>query len=797
MVSRRFRGECDESRLRSFLHDDLPEPENVRLTDHLDHCENCQRALERLAAGSRLWEELRELSPDFGHAVERRAPVTMDHSSLNRDGAKTDPLIPIDFLAPATTPGTLGRLGPYDVTQVLGRGGFGVVLKAFDSALGRSVAIKVLASPLAASASARSRFAREAKAAAAVVHENVVAIHAVDSWNGLPYLVMQCVVGRSLQERVDQDGPLAVKEVLRIGMQAALGLAAAHAQGLVHRDIKPSNILLENGVERVKLSDFGLARAVDDASLTQSSVIAGTPQYMSPEQARGEAVDHRSDLFGLGSVLYFMCTGHPPFRADSTPAVLRRVCDDRPRPLREVNSDVPGWLAEIVERLHAKEPGERYASATEVADVLQHHLSELQQTGTSTSLRPTRRRSSTPILRRKSTTAILLTSVVLFAGILTGVPGRLYALLPNPNGNGAVAGGAGIMAGGAGDRALAPADNPAPAPIVGSGVAASKAWDVANFNALQIGSTFRAEIVKGDAFKVTTTSDDNVVEHIRIVKDGMTLKVALESGKSFQLKTPLKVEITLPVLESLDLGGASRATLKGSRTEKEFRLKIEGASTVDGSIDVASADFALSGASTATLKGSAKTARISAGGASHLKLRDFVLNQGPVILNGASTAQVTVRTEGTFKAGLSGSSSLEGVVEAGDLDLEVDGASRATLQGSAKNAKIKAESASQLDLTKLSLDAKTVNIVASTSTVALHGKCTSATVVASGASQLRLSELAAENADVAITGASHVTVNVKGELKYVVSFGSILEYSGAPTLLTGTKTGGGQIRQRQ
>ena len=273
------------------------------------------------------------------------------------------------------------------MTEVLGRGGFGIVLKAFDPALGRFVAIKVLAS------AARRRARRhevgspgKRRAAAAVVHENVVAIHAVDSWNGLPYLVMPCIAGRSLQERVDRDGPLAVKEVLRVGMQAALGLAAAHDQGLVHRDVKPSNILLENGVERVKLSDFGLARAVDDASQTQSGVVAGTPQYMSPEQARGEAVDHRSDLFSLGSVLYFMCTGHPPFRADSTPAVLRRVCDDRPRPLREVNPDVPDWLAEVVDRLLAKEAGERFASATEVADVLKHHLADLQRTGTSAPL---------------------------------------------------------------------------------------------------------------------------------------------------------------------------------------------------------------------------------------------------------------------------------------------------------------------------------------------------------------------------------------------------------------------------
>src|SRR5439155_13924679 len=134
--------------------------------------------------------------------------------------------------------------------------------------------------------------------------------------------VMEYISGISLQERLDRQGPLELKEILRIGIQIAAGLAAAHAQGLIHRDIKPANILLENGVERVKLTDFGLARAADDASLTQSGVVAGTPHYMAPEQARGEAVDHRADLFSLGSVVYAMCTGRPPFRAGGAVAGL-------------------------------------------------------------------------------------------------------------------------------------------------------------------------------------------------------------------------------------------------------------------------------------------------------------------------------------------------------------------------------------------------------------------------------------------------------------------------------------------
>jgi len=147
----------------------------------------------------------------------------------------------------------------------------------------------------------------------------------------------------------------------------------------VHRDIKPANILLENSVERVRITDFGLARAVDDVSQTQSGILAGTPQYMSPEQAAGETVDHRADLFSLGSVLYAMCTGRSPFRAESTVAVLRRICDGDARPVRELNSDVPEWLVEIIDKLHAKQPADRFQSASEVADLLERHLAHVQQ----------------------------------------------------------------------------------------------------------------------------------------------------------------------------------------------------------------------------------------------------------------------------------------------------------------------------------------------------------------------------------------------------------------------------------
>jgi WD40 repeat protein len=289
--------------------------------------------------------------------------------------------IELDFLSPSEKAGVLGRLDHYEVLAVVGQGGMGVVLKAFDEVLRRVVALKVMAPQLAVSASARKRFAREAQAAAGIRDEHVVDIHAVDEANGLPYLVMEYVSGRSLQDRLDQEGPLELIQILRIGMQTAAGLAKAHAQGLIHRDIKPANILLENGVPRVKITDFGLARAVDDASLTQSGVVAGTPQYMAPEQARGESVDHRADLFSLGSVLYAMCTGQPPFRAGSAVAVLRQVAEETPRHIRELNPERPDWLIEIVTKLHAKDRSRRFQSAAEVAELLNQHLSDLQRPG--------------------------------------------------------------------------------------------------------------------------------------------------------------------------------------------------------------------------------------------------------------------------------------------------------------------------------------------------------------------------------------------------------------------------------
>jgi eukaryotic-like serine/threonine-protein kinase len=305
--------------------------------------------------------------------LEVPATEQMASAEAGPASAATD----LSFLAPSSVPGSLGRLDHYEVLEVVGRGGMGIVLRARDTKLERIVALKVLAAPLAASGTARQRFIREAKAAAAIRDEHVVAIYAVRDDAPVPYLVMEYIDGCNLEALQRRGGPLEVKEVLRIGIQVASGLAAAHRHGLIHRDVKPANILLENGVQRVKLTDFGLARAADDASLTQSGLIAGTPLYMAPEQAAGEPLDARADLFSLGSVLYELCTGRPAFRAPTTVAVIRRVCDAAPRPIREVNPDVPEALCRIIDRLHAKKPAARPASAQEVADLLAGLLADL------------------------------------------------------------------------------------------------------------------------------------------------------------------------------------------------------------------------------------------------------------------------------------------------------------------------------------------------------------------------------------------------------------------------------------
>ena len=378
---------CPEPvQLNDLLHGALTPPDQERLVRHLDTCESCQATLESMAVGS-------VSVPEVGAAVALPKPpadsaywrALNDLKSAPSVSAEThsefstaEEELSFDFLDPPAAAGELGRLENFQVIEVIGRGGMGVVLKAFDGCLHRFVAIKVLAQQAAASEMARKRFIREVRAAAAIRHENVVGIHTIDeARGGRWYLVMEYVPGLSLEQRLESGGPLELHEILEYGSQLASGLAAAHAQGLIHRDIKPANILLETGVSRVKITDFGLARAIEDGRLTQSGMVVGTPQYMAPEQAQGQTLDHRADLFSLGSVLYAMCTGRPPFEATTTMGILLSVFKDTPRPVQQLNPAVPDWLAEVIAKLHAKNPADRYQSAEEVAELLMQHRCQM------------------------------------------------------------------------------------------------------------------------------------------------------------------------------------------------------------------------------------------------------------------------------------------------------------------------------------------------------------------------------------------------------------------------------------
>jgi serine/threonine protein kinase len=416
---------CNDENLAVLLDGDDNSQLFRQAASHVDSCAKCQRRLTELSADANYWiaqrEMLRPLDGDLSDSGTLRRYRSADSTPWRR--SVVDESTVKELLSAPSHPEMLGRLGRYEIERIIGNGGMGIVLKAFDSELNRPVAIKMLAPHLARVGAARQRFAREARAAAAVVHEHVVPIHNVESEHANPFLVMQYIPGESLQARVERAGPLSVPEMLRIGLQAASGLAAAHAQGLVHRDVKPANILLENGVERAYLTDFGLARASDDASLTHTGVLAGTPNYMSPEQADGQPLDHRSDLFSLGSVLYFMATGHPPFRADRPMAVLKRTCHDPHRPAWECNAEIPDSLSAIVDRLLEKTPARRFATAAELHHALAKVLANVQQGKLGRRQRKSRTRS-----------AIWLRTVGVLAVFTVGGISTAWLVNQRPNG---------------------------------------------------------------------------------------------------------------------------------------------------------------------------------------------------------------------------------------------------------------------------------------------------------------------------------------------------------------------------
>ena len=381
---------CNPKRLQDAVAGILDARSQQEVESHLGECDQCREVLNQINCSVEDWGKISDyFGPDSMSTNPYKNAPTVE-IQLNRvQGSPSAYLIEespqvvhpkLDpVLEPASHPEMLGRIGGFEIEELIGRGGMGVVYKGFDTELNRPIAIKVLASHLASNGVARQRFAREARAAAAVMHANVVPIHSVNATATQPYLVMTLVSGRSLQAHIAQHGPLPVKDVVRIAKQIAAGLAAAHRVGLVHRDIKPANILLEKDVSRVMITDFGLARAANDAAITQTGWLAGTPHYMSPEQATGKEVDFRSDLFSLGSVMYCMATGREPFRAEIPVAVLQKINTETPLAVRSVNSDTTQTLSNIIDQLMQKQPGDRFDSASAVEAVLAKYLAHLEQ----------------------------------------------------------------------------------------------------------------------------------------------------------------------------------------------------------------------------------------------------------------------------------------------------------------------------------------------------------------------------------------------------------------------------------
>jgi serine/threonine protein kinase len=323
--------------LTMVLHDRCEPNELTRWTEHIESCAACHSQLSSIAAPAELWDESRQ---------------QLIESDAEDDGPTSDP--PPKILA------------HYRVEGVIGYGGMATVYRGFDPQLNRPVAIKILHEHLAKSGNSRQRFLREAQSAAAISHPNVVPIYGVHQSAGKTFLVMPLVSGGSLQQRIDREGPLPLADAINIALQIAESLQAAHARGVIHRDVKPANILLEDGNKRVVLSDFGLARTLDDASITASGLIAGTPAYMSPEQARGETVDYRTDLYSLGSVLFAMCTGHAPFQSTSTLKLLRDISDTPFPSVRRYQEQLPAWVDQLISHLTAPKLEDRVASASQV-----------------------------------------------------------------------------------------------------------------------------------------------------------------------------------------------------------------------------------------------------------------------------------------------------------------------------------------------------------------------------------------------------------------------------------------------
>ena len=354
--------------LQELLADRLPASVRADVEVHIESCPACQGQLDALTQDVE-WNlascALAATGPAFLDRLQENYPATL----IQHETHVSSSLI---FPGEVTQQAPLGQVGDFEILEEIGAGSFGWVFRARERSLDRIVALKVLKPEMTARADAVTRFEREARKAS-LKHDHIVNVYRFEKpANFPPYLVMEFVEGQTLDARLKAGGKLPPEEAVAIARQIALGLAAAHERGMVHRDIKPANVLLDSSSGRAKISDFGLARDIDNESLavTAAGEMAGTAPYMSPEHFRApDQVDGRSDLFSLGVVLYQMLTGQLPFKGTFL-QIRTSILEDEPIAPRKLRPGLPVDLETIAKKCLEKDAGRRYQSAAAVAEDL-------------------------------------------------------------------------------------------------------------------------------------------------------------------------------------------------------------------------------------------------------------------------------------------------------------------------------------------------------------------------------------------------------------------------------------------
>lgn len=556
----------DDPTLQSLLLGKLPADQAQALGEHLLQCDQCATRAETLDTADELIEDIR--SPDFEpidseiltkiiergkqlksqiETVQSQETVAVDQREMQEEHPLKTAASPkfdseqINFLKPPEAEDELGRLGGYRILKVMGVGGMGVVFLAEDPRLKRQVALKAMKPAVAASHDAKERFLLEARATAAIEHDNIVSIYQVGEDDGIPFIAMRYLQGESLQTKLSREEKLAPLEVARIGKQVALGLAEAHEKGLIHRDIKPDNIWLQQKTNRVKILDFGLARLhSEDTALTQTGMVLGTPKYMAPEQAKGEMVDHRCDLFSLGSVLYHLVSGQAPFTAKNVTGTLIKVSQADCIPIGELCPQLDAELAALITRLLSLDPDDRPAHGTEVVQALDAIETRLNLAVQSAALSEDSRKPP----RNRRLTAFGGLAAIILLGVI------LYRIQTN---NGTIT--------------VELADESIAAKLTTSGVIiedGDRKWtlNIGDSEPLPAGDTYSARLPKDSGLMLTVT-DDNGAE--------------LDTGK-FQIrrngKVLVKVTASVPSVAATETEARSSST--PSTSGKNWALEFDG-----------------------------------------------------------------------------------------------------------------------------------------------------------------------------------------------------------------------------